>query len=76
MLASFQIQIVDKVKAAPDGYGFDARSGKLVDLRAAGIIDAVKVLDMALRVAVSGAAMGLTTDVMIHRKFPPEIMEP
>jgi chaperonin GroEL len=68
--------IVDKVKAAPDGYGFDARSGKLVELRAAGIIDAVKVLDMALRVAVSGAAMALTTEVLVHRKFPPEIMEP
>jgi chaperonin GroEL len=67
--------IVDKVKAAPEGYGFDARSGEIVDMRAAGIIDSVKVLDMALRVAISGAAMALTTDVLIHRKFPPEIME-
>jgi chaperonin GroEL len=68
--------IVDKVKAAPVGFGFDARSGKIVDLRDAGIIDSVKVLDMALRVAVSGAAAALTTDVLIHRKYPPEIMEP
>jgi len=68
--------IVDKVKDAPPGCGFDARSGKVIDLRAAGIIDSVKVLDMALRVAISGAAMALTTDVLIHRKFPPETMEP
>lgn len=68
--------IVDKVKEAPEGFGFDGFTGKIVDLRKTGIFDALKVVDMALQVAISGAAMALTTDVIIHRKTPPEIMEP
>ncbi len=68
--------IVDKVKDSPDGFGFDAITGKIVDMKTAGIVDALKVIEKALQVAVSGATMALTTDVIIHRKFPPEIMEP
>ena len=68
--------IVDKVKDSPEGFGFDAITGKIVDLRKAGILDALNVIEKALQVAVSGAGMALTTDVIIHRKYPPEIMEP
>jgi chaperonin GroEL len=68
--------ITDKVKESGQGWGFDARSGKIVDMQKAGIVDALKVIETALRIAISGAAMTLTTDVIIHRKNPPEIMEP
>jgi chaperonin GroEL len=68
--------IVDRVKNAPANFGFDARSGKIVDMKNAGIVDALKVIDKALQVAVSGAAMALTTDIIVHRKMPPEKMEP
>lgn len=68
--------IVDRVKAAPDGYGFDAWTGQVVDMREAGIVDAALVLEKALQVAVSGASMALTTEVIVHRKRPQEAYTP
>ena len=68
--------IVEKVKAGPKGYGFDARQRQIVDLRQAGILDSVLVLTKALEIAVSGAAMALTTDVIVHHKKPKESLEP
>lgn len=68
--------IVERVRAAPDGHGFDARCGGIVNLRAAGIADAAVTLERALRVAVSGAAMALTTDVIVHHRNPAESIEP
>ena len=38
----------------------------------AGIFDAVSVVKEALYAAVNGASLALTTDVIIHRKNPPE----
>jgi chaperonin GroEL len=68
--------IVEKVKASPAGCGFDARSGRIVDMRQSGILDAALVLRKALEIAVSGAAMALTTDVIVHHKMPVESVEP
>jgi len=68
--------IVARVKAAPRGHGFDASQGQIVDMLQAGIVDLAPVLECALRVAASGAAMALTTDVVVHRKRPPESIEP
>jgi chaperonin GroEL len=68
--------IVERVRAAPAGHGFDARCGGIVDLREAGIADAAATLERALRVAVSGAAMALTTDVIVHHRNPVESIEP
>ena len=41
-----------------DGFGFDALSGQVVSMWENGIVDAVKVLRMALEKAASTAAMG------------------
>jgi chaperonin GroEL len=68
--------IVEKLKAAPPGFGFDARTGQIVDLRPAGILDSVTVLQKALDIAISGAAMALTTDVIVHHSRPVESVEP
>ncbi len=68
--------VLDHVGSSPSGYGFDARSEQIVDLRERGILDSVRVLEKALEVAVSGAAMALTTDVIIHHKKPKETIEP
>jgi chaperonin GroEL len=68
--------IIEKVKACPKGYGFDARSGKIVDMRACGIVDSALVLVKALEIAVSGAAIALTTDVIVHHRLPKETIEP
>ncbi len=68
--------VIEKVKAAPRGRGFDVRTGQVVDLRSAGILDPLIVLQKALEVAVSGAAMALTTDVIVHHRKPVESVDP
>jgi len=68
--------VIEKVKGSPPGYGFDARTGRIVDLREAGIMDAAHVLKLALQIAVSGAAAAITTDVIIHHKVPEISIEP
>lgn len=68
--------IIEQVKAAPNGCGFDARSGHLVDLQQNGIQDALFILQQALTIAVSGAAQALTTDTLVHHRKPQECIEP
>ena len=68
--------ILEKVKASPKGYGFDARSGRIADMRQSGVLDAVLVLKKALEIAVTGAALALTTDVIVHHRKPQECVEP
>ena len=47
------------------GWGIDAKTGKLVDMRKAGIIDPLMVAKQALRNAVSVATTILSTDAVI-----------
>ena len=68
--------VVEKAKDAPDGYGFDARAGRIVDMRQAGLLDPLLVLEKALDIAVSGAISALTTDVIVHHRKPVESVEP
>lgn len=68
--------VIEKVKAAPLGHGFNARTGQIVDMHEAGILDSIIILDQALEIAVSGAAMALTTDVVIFHKEPKIHLEP
>ncbi|MBA3946747.1 MAG: chaperonin GroEL [Herpetosiphonaceae bacterium] len=68
--------IVAQVTQAPADCGFDARSGQLVDVWRTGLLDPALVLIAALEAAVSGAVMALTTDVLVHRRQPPEVIEP
>jgi chaperonin GroEL len=68
--------VVAQVRASPPGVGFDARSGQLCDLWARGILDAEQTLEAALRGAMSGVAMVLTTEVLVHRRKPFESLEP
>ena len=68
--------IVERAKAAPPGSGWDARTDKIVDMRAAGIIDSALVLERALEIAVSGAAQALTTHAIVHHRYPAECLEP
>jgi chaperonin GroEL len=68
--------IIEKVVHAPKGFGLDARNGQIVDMRQCGILDAAGVVQKALEIAVSGAVMMLTTDVIIHHSEPIESIEP
>jgi len=55
-----------------NGKGFNAINGQYEDLLAAGIIDATKVLRLALQDAVSIASMLITTEVVIVDKPEPQ----
>ena len=60
--------IVERVRHAPPGVGFDARTGAFTDLVDAGVIDPVRVTATALRNAASVAGLILTTQTLIATK--------
>ncbi len=57
--------IVERLKQMSGTAGFDARSGSFVDLLDAGILDATKVVRMALENAVSVAGVLLLTEATL-----------
>lgn len=68
--------VVARLKHQAPECGFDARTGEMVDLWDAGILDPTLVLQKALEAAISGAIMAITTDVLIHRRKPLEVINP
>jgi chaperonin GroEL len=67
--------IVEKAARSAPGIGLDARTGKFVQLREAGIIDPVLVSYTAVRNAASVAGLILTTQTLIAKK-PDVILDP
>lgn len=57
--------VVDKVKAAGDGIGFNALTEEYEDMVKSGIVDPAKVTRSALQNAASIAALVLTTEAVI-----------
>lgn len=68
--------IIEKVSGGLPGLGFESFGRQIMDMRGAGVHDSVLVLRKALEVAVSGAAMVLTTDVIVHHRQPKESIDP
>ena len=64
------------IDRAGPGYGFDVYAGQVVDMAAAGIVDSVGVLGMALHSAIASAALALTVDVLVHTRNPDLSFEP
>ena len=64
--------MVDLRKAGP-GWGFDVIRRELANMNETGIWDAASVVKAAVHSAIAGAGLALTTDVLVHRKRPPEI---
>ncbi|MDQ0286055.1 chaperonin GroEL [Desulfofundulus luciae] len=60
--------VVEKVRALPDGMGFNALTGEYVNMIEAGIVDPAKVTRSALQNAASIAAMILTTETLVAEK--------
>ncbi len=63
---------VNRVKQAPAGQGFDAMSGEIVDMLAAGIVEPFKVTRSALQNAASIGSLILTTETLIADKPEPK----
>lgn len=63
--------VIERMRSATGSYGFDAATGKYVDLIEAGIIDPTKVVRLALENAVSVASVLLLTEATMT-----EVQEP
>ena len=61
---------------AGEGFGCDIRSGTILDMRAAGIVDVAEVQRAALQYAVQSAALALTVNTIVHRRKPPVMNTP
>ncbi len=68
--------VLENVKKAAKGTGFDAYKEEYVDMIAAGIIDPAKVTRSALENAASVAAMVLTTESLVADKPEPPAPAP
>ncbi|NYS49272.1 chaperonin GroEL [Streptococcus danieliae] len=64
--------IIDRLKQAEAGQGFNATSGEWVDMIETGIIDPVKVTRSALQNAASVASLILTTEAVVANKPEPQ----
>jgi chaperonin GroEL len=58
---------LNEVRRMGSDFGLDARTGELVSMPEAGIMDSVRVLRGALLAAASAAAMAITTDLLVLR---------
>ena len=63
--------VVEAVKKAGKGVGFNALTNEMVDMISAGIVDPAKVVRSALQNAASIAAMILTTETLVADKPEP-----
>ncbi|MFQ3633409.1 TCP-1/cpn60 chaperonin family protein [Roseiflexus sp.] len=68
--------IIKALNALPAGFGCDARSGRLTDMRLARILDPIEVLIAAVRTAGSSAALALTIEAQIYRRSPSTSIAP
>jgi chaperonin GroEL len=60
--------VAEKIKAGKDDFGFDADTGKYVNMTKSGIVDPTKVSRFALQNAASVASLLLTTQAMVAEK--------
>ena len=65
--------VIDRLKNAEVGTGFNAATGEWVNMIDAGIIDPVKVSRSALQNAASVASLILTTEAVVANKPEPAV---
>lgn len=65
-------RLLFELEAAGNHCVFDALTGRILNLREAGIYDSLAVVKAAVRGAVGGATLGLTAGAVVHRRNPPE----
>jgi chaperonin GroEL len=63
--------VMAEIAQAGMGYGFDVEAGQVVAMAEEGIFDAAATIKTAVQSAVAGAALALTTDVLVHHLRPP-----
>ncbi|RYG44866.1 chaperonin GroEL, partial [bacterium] len=68
--------IVERVRAAGEGQGLDAKTGQIVDMVATGIVDPAKVTRSTVQNAASIAGLVLTTETLVVEKPQPKSAGP
>lgn len=68
--------VLAEVQRRGPAFGYDALNGRIVNMEAAGILDAAGVLRLALETAVSAATMALTTETIVLKGRPETSLEP
>ncbi len=68
--------IIAAAERAGPCWGFDAVSGRVVNMVDAGILDVATVLKAALSGATTTASLGLTVDVLVHHRKPKTVLTP
>jgi chaperonin GroEL len=59
--------VIARIQQCGAGCGFDVTRGEMVDVVEARIVDPLQVVQAALQIGVSGALMGMTTEVLVHK---------
>ena len=67
--------IVARARERGTGFGLNALTGEIVDMRRSAILDSAEVLEQALLTAGSVATMLITTDVIVRHRNPPKVYE-
>ncbi len=67
--------ILADLRREPPGWGYDVSSDQIVNMVDAGICNSAAVTREAIFSAVHGAALALTTDVLVHRRIRPESID-
>jgi chaperonin GroEL len=67
---------IHEIRSQAPGLVYDVVSNKLTSAEEAGILDAAKVLRVALESASSGAMMAITTEVLVMKRKPRMTYEP
>jgi chaperonin GroEL len=65
-------KVLAEIEQRGPGCGFDVLTGQVVDMRAAGLVDAASVVKGAVHTAVASAALALTTEAIVHHRNPEE----
>jgi chaperonin GroEL len=63
--------VMAMIAQAGTGHGFDVESAQVVNMAETGIFDVAATIKTAVQSAVAGAALALTTDVLVHHLKPP-----
>ena len=61
-------EVMARIKRRGSGYGFDVHRRKVTKMDEAGILDTANAVKAAAYGGITGAALGLTVDVVIHPK--------
>ncbi len=61
-----------EIERRGENYGYDVLAREVVNLIEAGLYDAAPVIKGAVRSAIGGAALALTTQAIVHNKNPQE----